>query len=108
MHKKVDVINADSTAFLLKNLEEIPFENGDVNIARAIDNTRTDTVFALTFVQDSLTIGAKSTLTIPFNKPIGTNRANKLDTFSNRFKPQRFAYFVPLPKKTDGLFSFNF
>lgn len=101
-------INADSTAFLLKNLEDIPFENGTVNVARTIDKTGADTLFALTFIQNSLAIEAKGTLIVPFGKLIGTNRASKQDTFSKRFRPESFRYFVPLPKDVDGLFTFDF
>lgn len=106
---KMDLtINADSTAFLLKNLEEKVFTNGNIVVARLTDTTRRDTVFALTFIKNSVTINAKESIIIPFDNLVGTNRANKLDTFSKRFKPQRFTYSVLLPKQVDGLFSFNF
>ena len=105
-------INADSTAFILKNLEDIDFDNGNANVFRQIGTLAADSTIAFNFFKDSLNIKAKETIDLPFNIFLGKNNLGQLDTLSKKIKIVKFNYGVFFKKDNkkpvDGLFNFVF
>jgi hypothetical protein len=98
-------INADSTAFLLKNLEDFDCTNGGISLL--VDSVGVNIFFGV----DSITVKTKAIDTLPFNKFIRTNNLTTRDTFSKRRKVKLFTYTIsphPTVKKASGEFSFGF
>ena len=105
-------INADSTAFVLKNLEDIDFDNGNAIVFRQIGTLAADSTIAFNFFKDSLNIKAKETIGLPFNTFFGKNGVGKRDTLSKKIKIVKFQYNVSFKKDNknfvEGLFEFVF
>jgi hypothetical protein len=93
-------INADSTAFVLKNLENRDFKNGHIDVYRHGERTETDSITALIFTNiNQISIGAQQEMIIPFNEFKGYSLRGDIDTFSKNIKIQRFIYSVYLGKR---------
>ena len=105
-------INADSTAFLLTNLTDLDFKNGDVNFRRIPDSASVNTLSEFHFFKDSVSVKAKSTVTISFNQFDAFGIIRTVDNSSNGFKLSRFSYsvFLSKQKRKDviGFFEFKF
>ena len=104
-------INADSTAFLLKNLESKDFKNGFASVSTKRDSTQLSTSFSVMFsVRDSVDIKSQETITLPFNKFLNSN--GTIDTLSKHIRFDHFTYFVNLKneknKSIAGTFEFKF
>jgi hypothetical protein len=96
-------INADSTAFFLKNLDNIDYVKGRVTIQ--VDSAQNGISFSL---DSNLNVKAKSIDTLLFSRfkhGIGGT------SFSKRRKLKTFIYSVfphPAKKDAEGVFEFNF
>ena len=104
-------INADSTAFVFKNLEDLNINSGFITLRSRLDPTRVDTFPVTDFLREDVTIKAKETLIIPFSTLISSNRWGGKDTLSKRFQFDRVTYSAPIKKDNkdfDGLFEFKF
>jgi hypothetical protein len=105
-------INADSTAFVLRNLENRDFKNGNIDIYRHEERIDTDSMSALVFSTNQISVKAQEEMTIPFTEFKGYGLHGNIDTFSKNVKIQRFTYSIYLGKKKGkyikGYFDFMF
>lgn len=95
-------VNSDSTAFLLKNLDDIDYSNGSVRVWA--DTSRVGIAFDL----DSVNIKAKAIDTLAFSSL--TNSTTGL-AFSKKNKLKEIYFYVsphPAKKRATGVFNFNF
>jgi hypothetical protein len=99
-------INADSTAFLLKNLENIDFSNGNAQVFVFRDTAQA--TFGRTFFADSVSIKSNATISIPFSEFKSSNGIGAIEIFSKNVKPNRFIFNGALRKDASGLFEFDF
>ncbi len=94
--------NADSTAFILKNLESIDFINATVDVRT--DSARQSVFFRL----DSFNIKPNATDTLLFNRFLHVNTQKPFSKKEN-LKEFRFSVFFNKNNgSSEGLFSFNF
>ena len=102
-------INADSTAFILKNLEDIDFTNGNASVRRVALPISDK---AVQFSHDStVNIKAKETLVLPFNRFKGTDQIGRQEILSKNVKLESFVYELVFTKNSatvGGLFQFKF
>ena len=98
--------NADSTGFLLKNLDTVDYNIGRARVDRKNFNN-TDSTTAFAFLLNNISIKANETLTLPLGIFIGSSRIGA-DTLSKNVKLERFLYFANLPSGVSGLFDHTF
>jgi hypothetical protein len=91
-------INTDSTAFILKNLENIDFQNGKIRLKS--DSAGQFVIHIL----DNFNIKANAVDTLSFNRFL--HELNK-NPFSKKNKLKSFSYLADRGK-SDGFFSFDF
>jgi hypothetical protein len=70
-------INADSTAFILTNLENRGFTNGYVEVFRRYDTTHSYYTSVYGFSMNEAVIAANQSIMLPFNQFIGFDNSKK-------------------------------
>ena len=102
-------INADSTAFVLKNLENRDFKDGIIDIYRYEESTAIDSITPRVFSTNQISIKAQEEKVIPFQsfKSYGLH-GNIAQTFSKNIKIRRFIYSVYSGKKKSGYIKSHF
>lgn len=100
--------NADSTGFLLTNLDSVDFNLGTARVDRKLIGS-VDTTTAPVFFLTNVSIKAKETLTLPIDRFTGFRQTSGgTDTLSKNMTLQRFTYSVILSKGADGFFDHDF
>ncbi len=95
------VINADSTAFTLTNLENKDFNEANITVYKKYDSSSEYATSAFAFSKNNVQIKANQSIILPFNQFIGYDYAKKQEVvMSKNIIIERFMFSNYLRKQS--------